>query len=264
MAKSVTVTFDDGTSHTYDNVPDDVTDDQVTQRAGGDFTDKTITGVVGGAAPAANTEMPGGAVAPQELGFGEKAVGAAATAANLAMQHPAIPAAAAGLWKANKVANAYIKSKEAEAAASQARTAQQAETAAAQLEQSRARMAERMARAGGVAQPGGLVDAAGNPISSAPKPTMSAMPGAGAGPAPTMPEAPPSSSNYMSRMTQLAERYLPAAKSAVGAVGRVAAPVARVLGSAPAMGAQLMLHSGGLNTNEDAELARRRQMGFQQ
>lgn len=92
------------------------------------------------------------------------------------------------------------------------------------------------------------------------RPAMTALPGAGAGPA-LAPQAPPSSANYMARMTELADRYLPAkAVQAAGQVGRAVAPVARVLGSAPAMGAQMMLHSGGLNTNEEAELARRRQM----
>lgn len=62
--------------------------------------------------------------------------------------------------------------------------------------------------------------------------------------APAAPEAPPSASNYMSRMTELADKYLPAkATNAMGSVGRVVAPVARVLGSAPVMGASLMAHS---------------------
>lgn len=128
MAKSVTVEFDDGTSHTYDNVPDNVTDDQVTQRASSEFGDKTIAGVSGGAAPAAAAST--GPVAP-ELSLPEKAVGAVATAGQLAMEHPAIPAAAAGLYKANKVANAYIGAKDAEIAAANQRAAQQAQTAQA-------------------------------------------------------------------------------------------------------------------------------------
>jgi len=37
MSKSVTVNFADGTSHVYDNVPDDVSNDQVNQRAQQDF-----------------------------------------------------------------------------------------------------------------------------------------------------------------------------------------------------------------------------------
>jgi hypothetical protein len=94
-------------------------------------------------------------------------------------------------------------------------------------------------------------------------PPSNIPPGATSSPswtAPSAPEAPPSSANYMSRMTQLADRYLPAAKSAAGTVGKVVAPVARVLSSAPVIGAQLMAHSPQLNTGEAAELARRQQM----
>ena len=39
MSKSMAVIFDDGTSHTYDNVPDDVTQDQVNARAQQDKRD---------------------------------------------------------------------------------------------------------------------------------------------------------------------------------------------------------------------------------
>lgn len=262
MSKSVTVTFQDGSSHTYDNVPDEVTDDQVTARAGDDFADKTISGVVGGIAPgAAETAAPTGPVVPNDLSMGEKVAGGVATAANLAMEHPGLAAGAAGLWKANKVANAYINAKQAEAAATNARTNQMA-TRTEQMAQTEARVAQRpgfgnVPKGGAPAQPSGLVDAAGNPMSSAPKPTMANLPAPGAAP---VPEAPPSNANYMQRMTQLADRYLPAAKQAASTAGRVLAPVARVLGSAPVMGAQLALTPSTLNANEDEELRRRRAM----
>ena len=42
MAKNITVTFDDGSSHIYNNVPDNVTQDQVTERAAKEFS-KPIT-----------------------------------------------------------------------------------------------------------------------------------------------------------------------------------------------------------------------------
>lgn len=42
MTRSVTVQFADGTSHTYDNVPDDVTPDQIEARAQGEFKDRQI------------------------------------------------------------------------------------------------------------------------------------------------------------------------------------------------------------------------------
>jgi hypothetical protein len=258
MAKSVTVTFDDGTNHTYDNVPDEIGDDQITARAGQDFADKGVTGVVQGSAPSSAPETQNGAVAPSDISTGDKVVGGLATAANLAAEHPALAAGAAGLWKANKMANTWMAAQNANTAATNARTAQMAQT--------EARVAQRPGFGNvpktSVPQTPGLVDAAGNPISSAPKPGIANLPGAGAGPTPTttIPEAPPSSANYMSRVTQLADRYLPVAKSAAGTVGKVIAPVARVLSSAPVIGAQLMTHSTGLNPNEQAELLRRQQM----
>lgn len=78
--------------------------------------------------------------------------------------------------------------------------------------------------------------------------------------APTMPEAPPSSGNFMQRMTQLADTYLPTASKAASTAGRVLAPVAgvaRAIGSVPVA---LGTYSQGLNTNEQQELARRQQM----
>lgn len=49
MAKSVTVTFDDGSTHIYDGVPDDASDDQINSRAQTDFPSLTITGTSSGA-----------------------------------------------------------------------------------------------------------------------------------------------------------------------------------------------------------------------
>ena len=54
MPRNITVTFDDGTSHVYQNAPDDITPDQVTARAQKDFG-KSVTALDGGrsAKPAA-------------------------------------------------------------------------------------------------------------------------------------------------------------------------------------------------------------------
>lgn len=86
-----TVNFDDGTSHTYDNVPDDVTQEQVNARAQNEFSDKTITGVNGGEAPAP--------VAPEALykepTTGEKIIGGAQTALGIAAEHPLLTSGAA-------------------------------------------------------------------------------------------------------------------------------------------------------------------------
>ena len=54
MARTITITFEDGTTHVYQNAPDDLTPDAVQQRAQQDFG-KTVIGIDGGkkgAAPA--------------------------------------------------------------------------------------------------------------------------------------------------------------------------------------------------------------------
>ena len=54
MARTITITFEDGTTHVYQNAPDDLTPDAVQQRAQQDFG-KTVVGIDGGkkgAAPA--------------------------------------------------------------------------------------------------------------------------------------------------------------------------------------------------------------------
>src|SRR5580700_10983302 len=55
MPRNVTLDFDDGSSHVYQNVPDTVTPDQITQRASTEFTGKAIKNIDGGntAAPVA-------------------------------------------------------------------------------------------------------------------------------------------------------------------------------------------------------------------
>ena len=50
MARNITVTFDDGTSHVYANTPDEVTPAQVEQRASSEFNKKVVN-IDGGAAP---------------------------------------------------------------------------------------------------------------------------------------------------------------------------------------------------------------------
>lgn len=50
MPRDVTVQFGDGSSHIYQNVPDNVTPDQVTARAGQDFGGRQVTGIDGGRA----------------------------------------------------------------------------------------------------------------------------------------------------------------------------------------------------------------------
>lgn len=48
MPRNITVSFDDGTSHVYNNVPDDITPDQVYSRASNEFTGLKVTNIDGG------------------------------------------------------------------------------------------------------------------------------------------------------------------------------------------------------------------------
>ena len=234
MAKSVTVTFDDGTNHTYDNVPDEVTDDQVTSRAGQDFGDKTITGVVAGSAPASapeTTQNQNGPVSPNDtletLAKGAKTIvtdplGSAITAGSLVAQHPSIAAGAAGLYKANKMANTWMASKTAEMEAAKQIAQQRAASMAGHqnIQQQKINLKAGLPPSAPQGQ-----QAFGQMANQLEQGTagMNNMPGMGAGPAPAPVAQPPSSNNFMSRVTQLADQYLPAARTAARALGTAAA-----------------------------------------
>jgi hypothetical protein len=84
MSKSMHVTFNDGSSYTYDNVPDEVQASDVQQRALSDFPDKKITNTSEGAHPEV---APIEQVSPkQEPSTGEKLGAGAITAFNEANQ----------------------------------------------------------------------------------------------------------------------------------------------------------------------------------
>lgn len=69
MPRNITLTFDDGTSHVYQNAPDDVTPDQIEERATKEFSGKKISGMDGGNAPVA----PKKETAPEKQpSFGER------------------------------------------------------------------------------------------------------------------------------------------------------------------------------------------------
>lgn len=52
MPRNITITFDDGTNHEYQNVPDEVTPDQISERANKDFSGKKLKSIGGGNKPA--------------------------------------------------------------------------------------------------------------------------------------------------------------------------------------------------------------------
>jgi hypothetical protein len=53
MARDITVTFDDGSSHVYNNAPDDITFDKALARAQSEFKGRAVTNIDGGRKPVA-------------------------------------------------------------------------------------------------------------------------------------------------------------------------------------------------------------------
>lgn len=269
MSKSMSVQFSDGTSHTYDNVPDEVTQDQVNDRATQDFPDRTIQAVNEGAHPDAPQMETNDVV--QNSSVGEQALAAGQTAAQIAAAHPYLAAggvpAAVGLYKANKLANTWQAAKQAEIEAAKQIASQRAASMAGHQNIQQQKINLKTAQTAPVQSQGPqILDAQGRPM--APSPSMpSAVPET----APVAPQGAaqatqavaqqaPTAENFLSRMAQEAKQYAPILSDTAGQVGKVAAPVLRFLGSAPVMGAQLMAHSGDLNTGEQQELARRQAM----
>jgi hypothetical protein len=263
MAKSVTVNFEDGTSHTYDNVPDDVTNDLVQDRAHGEFPDKVVAGFDHG-------EVGGGPAAPMpaptpEIGMGEKVLGAAQTAGQMAIEHPAVAGSVVGLYKANQLGNRYVEAKKiaAEAERLQAETA--ARTAADHQTLQREKIAERVARtATPMPETPRILGANGAPMTPAAPgsiPTPTAAPMTAPVSAPVAPPATPAQqgSTFLQRMAQMVDTVSPEVKAVGQTVAKYAAPVlqhpiTRAVTGPIGVGVQLATHSGGLNTNEDAEM----------
>lgn len=74
MPRTVTVKFEDGSSHVYNGVPDDATPDQVEQRAANDFAGKRLVGIDGGkGAPPAETAPPLATAGAAGVGRGGRA-----------------------------------------------------------------------------------------------------------------------------------------------------------------------------------------------
>jgi len=113
--------------------------------------------------------------------------------------------------------------------------------------------------------PGGSVAPQATMPQVAPQPTA-AMPEVPRAPlAPQVGEA-VDHAGIMNKIADLYKTYGPALADHLSAAGKAISEtgagkalgtVARVAGSTPALGAQLALYSGGLNTNEDAELAKK-------
>lgn len=132
MSKSMSVTFDDGTSHTFDDVPDYVTQEQADARAAEQFPDKKIAGA-DAATPDAMSAIP------KEPQLGDymmlnkdiqQIAGGAAVPIQIAANHPTEAAGLAALYKFGQGVNAYKMGKETDRMAALEKAAKQAETAA--------------------------------------------------------------------------------------------------------------------------------------
>lgn len=245
MSKSMSVTFDDGTSHTYDNVPDYVTQEQVNARARDDFSDRKIVDTAEGAHPDAPPLPTAEEQKAAQPSVGEQALGMAQIPFQAVAEHPAVAAGAAAAWKAGSLGNKYLQAQQMIADAEKLR----AQTAANHQAMQYAKMAAR-----------------GQPVTpgmATPTPNM----GAPATPPtpPTTPPAPPpvggqaaaEGSNFLENMANkfgsLAQRVAPVLNN----------PVVRGVAKIGGVGGQMATYSPGLNTGEAAELERRRKVPFQ-
>ena len=193
MPKSVRVQFEDGTSHIYDNVPDDIDASQVETRAAGEFGKTVLTAHSPnqGAAPGARPPEPGqGEPAPQFADYSTlpktagQVVGAAQIPFQLAAEHPIETSAAVGGYKVLQLGNKYVAGKQAAAQGANEVARIQAQTALENVQLQREKMAERMARGGQVAgpvAPSPILNAQGQPMTApqaapqtAPRPQMAA------------------------------------------------------------------------------------------
>ena len=220
MPKSVTVNFEDGTSHVYDNVPDEISDADVQQRAAGEFN-KSVGKVAQpqaaapaeGAAPGAAPVAPG-AVGQGEPTTGEKVVGGLATAGEIAMEHPGAIAGAGGAYKVYQLANKYVQGQNIAAKSAAEVAASRAETAAANQALQYQKMAARMPTAPVAPAGPQILNAAGQPMApSAPIAPAGAAPVAAPSPVaqPTMMQR---GADMASRMrTAAAQRVMPALNS---------------------------------------------------
>ena len=216
MAKSMSVTFADGTSHTYDDVPDTVTQAEVNMRASTEYPGKEIAGVNEGAnvnAPELTPTTPG----PSPI---EQGLGIAQTGLHYGMEAAPYLGGAAGLYKANKIANTYMAGKnlEAQTAAEVARLRAEAAAGHQNIQQQKVNL-----RAGlpPTSEPM-LVDAEGRPMASRPIAPESI---GGATAAQTAQTAQP----MEGRFAQLAQRFAPAMQKIapmLEGAGKMVAPAA--------------------------------------
>ena len=265
MTKSVTVNFDDGTSHVYDNVPDDVSDEDVSARASTEFEGKTISGL-GAGTTAANEVKP----AP-EPSMGEKAMAAAQTGLGVVQQALPVATTAAelyGLYKGGQLVNKYLDAKNTAQAVSQAPIGTPRGPAT--------KIPVNWNPGATPTVPTSMnqlpVSARNIPVPTNPNlPTTNVNPNLPAvnridqiraaanapAPAPAPAVGGPAAQEGSNFIERIAQKYAPVAQRIAPILNN---PVTRALTGPVGQVAQGMLYSPGLNTNEDEELRRRRAM----
>lgn len=247
---SYTVNFSDGSSHTYDNVPEGVDKQNVQDRATMEFGDdkKKVVDVTSGEAPQQSAVQGMGTSNPNAT-IGQKVIAGGQTAVNMtgqALQSPighVAEAAIGGKYAFNKLADLAQQYGAAKGVTPPTPAPAPAPAPSPIITPQ---------NTGGVPRP---QMPTGNPaqtmdILRAPAPS-----------APTMPSAPPTppvggpaaaqAETFLQRMASqfggIAQKVAPALQSAAESpVGRVAGGALRIAGSAPVVGAQLMSHSAPL------------------
>ena len=219
MAKSVRVQFEDGTSHLYEDIPDDVDTSAVEARAQEQFGKKPLTTHSPNQGPAPGATPPPPSQGPVEPTFGDystlpktagQIAGAAAIPLQMAAEHPYETAALAGAYKAGQVGNAYIQGKNVEAEAARQTAALRAQAASGNqnIQQQKINL-KTGAVPGPVAPPPAILGANGLPM-QAPAPTPTT--------APPVQTAPPSQAAQQS----LAARVRDAAASKITGLAQAA------------------------------------------
>ena len=274
MSKSMSVTFDDGTSHTYDDVPDEITQEQVNARATEQYPDRKILNVSEGSHPEAPPLPTANQLQQEQSGLGTTALGIGKQAFDYTNQFLSSPighlaeGAAAALYGGSKIGSAIRKAGDTSGLSNRLDTG--LDLLKQHLETNAAKEARLSARPGfgGVPTTNAPVTPTYNVPTSVPstnpvspvKPTTApnAFVQAAGRAAPAVENA-----GIMSQVQKIALQHVmqPMQQFAQQAAPYINNPVTRGVARLGSVGGQLAVHHGGLNTNEDAELARRRAAG---
>lgn len=247
---SYTVNFSDGSSHTYDNVPEGVDKQNVQDRATMEFGDdkKKVVDVTAGEANQ-QSAVPGMGTSNPSATLGQKVIAGGQTALNMtgqALTHPlghVAEAAIGGKYAFNKLSDLAQQYGAAKGAGAAPAPAPAPAPSSIITPQNTGGVPRPQMPAGSPAQ---TLDTLRAPAPSAPAPAP--MPSA---PAPIGGPAAAEGQSFIQRIAQqygqIAQKVAPTLQGiAESPVGRVAGGALRVAGSAPVVGAQLMTHSAPL------------------